>query len=76
MDYAWKSCYDWRNGRWEGLEQAARYVESLQGPLDPKQIATMLRALIDIEEKLSVFPNEMPAWKEYIRAAGRESHQG
>jgi hypothetical protein len=70
-----KELYDWRAARWQGIEDAAQYVERIHGPLDSKQIATMLRALIDIEEKISVAPKETPAWKEYILASGRESHQ-
>jgi hypothetical protein len=50
MNEAWKDWYNWRNGRWQGLEDAAQYVEGIRNPLEPKQIATMLRALIDLEE--------------------------
>lgn len=75
MDDAWKDWYNWRNGRWQGLEEAAQYVERIRCPLEPKQIAAMLRALIDIEEKLSV--GQTPAtWAENIQAAGMESRQG
>jgi hypothetical protein len=76
MDHPWKDWYNWRNGRWQGLEDAAQFIERIQSPLNPKQTATMLRALIDIEEKTTSAPNETPAWKEYILAAGKELHQG
>jgi hypothetical protein len=45
------ACKDWYMA---GLEQAAKYVEGIRNPLEPKQIAAMLRSLIDIEEKTSV----------------------
>jgi hypothetical protein len=31
MDDAWEDWYNWRNGRWEGLEQAAQSVLSEDG---------------------------------------------
>jgi hypothetical protein len=76
MDHPWKEMYDWRDGRWQGIEDAAQYVEGLQGPLEPKKVATMLRALIDVEEKTAVAPSKTPDWKEYILAAIRFQQQG
>lgn len=45
-------------GRRMGLEAAAQHFEScIKVPLEPKQVATMLRALAEIEEKVS--PNRL-----------------
>jgi len=66
---------DWKDGRLAGIEFAAKYFEGfIKSSLEPKQVATMLRAIIIIEEKLDwAFQREQILAE---HSAPRESHPG
>jgi len=54
---------DWKDGRLAGIEFAAKYFEGfIKSSLEPKQVATMLRAIIIIEEKLGP-SRESKSWQ-------------